>query len=28
LYIPNDGHMTAEGNQFVAREILPVLGER
>jgi hypothetical protein len=28
LYVPNDGHMTAEGNQFVAREILPVLGER
>jgi hypothetical protein len=28
LYVPNDGHMTAEGNQFVAREILPVLAER
>jgi hypothetical protein len=28
LYVPNDGHMTAEGNQFVAREILPVLVER
>jgi hypothetical protein len=25
LYVPNDGHMTAEGNQFVAREILPIL---
>jgi hypothetical protein len=28
LYVPNDGHMTAEGNQFVAREIFPVLAER
>jgi hypothetical protein len=28
LYFPNDGHMTAEGNQFVAREILPILTER
>jgi hypothetical protein len=28
LYIPNDVHMTAEGNQFVAQEILPNLKER
>jgi hypothetical protein len=28
LYQPSGGHMTAEGNQFVAREILPILTER
>jgi hypothetical protein len=28
LYVPNGGHMTAEGNQFVAREILPILMRR
>jgi hypothetical protein len=28
LYEPRGGHMTAEGNQFVAREILPILTER
>jgi hypothetical protein len=28
LYQPSGGHMTAEGNQFVAREILPLLTER
>lgn len=27
LYISNDGHMTAEGNEFVAREILSILTE-
>jgi hypothetical protein len=28
LYFANDGHMSAEGNEFVAREILPLLTER
>jgi hypothetical protein len=28
LYQPSGGHMTAEGNQFVAREIVPILTER
>jgi hypothetical protein len=28
LYRPSGGHMTAEGNQFVAREISPILTER
>jgi hypothetical protein len=28
LYFPNGGHMTADGNQLVAREILPILTER
>jgi len=28
LYVPNDGHMSAEGNAFVASEILSLLTER
>jgi hypothetical protein len=28
MYIPNDGHMTAEGNHFVAREIWKFIDER
>jgi hypothetical protein len=28
LYQPSGGHMTAEGNQFVAHEILPILTKR
>ena len=28
LYISKGGHMTAEGNQFVAQQILPILKER